>query len=245
MKKALFFFTSLALLYSCSNKNKQPKPYQTDNLKVEPISSHNIFAHISYLQTDDFGKVGCNGMVYFNEDEAIVFDTPTDNKASKELIEWIEKEQKKKIVAVVVTHFHEDCWGGLDQFHGSNIKSYGGQKTISLLKQKGLELLPKNDFKDRIEIKVGSASALVKHFGAGHTIDNVVGYASEEKALFGGCLIKSVNASKGNLEDADVSEWSTTVEKIKQEFPDLEIVIPGHGKSGGIELLDYTIQLFE
>ena len=105
--------------------------------------------------------------------------------------------------------------------------------------------LPQHDFKNNIEIEVGSASVLIKHFGAGHTEDNVVGYVPMEKALFGGCLLKSVKASKGNLEDANVSEWASTVRKIKQEFPELNIVIPGHGKSGGMELLDYTIQLFE
>lgn len=244
MKKARFFFSFWVLLISCSCKNKRPEPYQSDALKIKPLNN-NVFAHISYLQTNDFGKVECNGMVYFNQDEAVVFDTPSDDVTSKELIEWIEKEQKKKIVAVVVTHFHIDCWGGLNQFHNSNIMSYASQKTIAIMNEKGLELLPQHEFNNMIEIKVGDAFTQVKHFGAGHTIDNMIGYVPEEKALFGGCLVKSVNASKGNLEDADVSEWSTTVEKIKQEFPDLEIVIPGHGKSGGIELLDYTIQLFE
>jgi len=72
-----------------------------------------------------------------------------------------------------------------------------------------------------------------------------VGYVPSEKALFGGCLLKHVNASKGNLADANTSEWSSSVAKIKKEYPDLEIVIPGHGKNGGIELLDYTIKLFQ
>ncbi|MGX1928833.1 subclass B1 metallo-beta-lactamase [Flagellimonas sp. 2504JD4-2] len=243
MKKTLLFLTLVVLLCSCSNKNKQPS-YESETLKIEALNK-SIFRHVSYLQTNDFGKVGCNGMVYFNQDEAIVFDTPTDDDASKELIEWIEKEQKKEIVAVVVTHFHKDCWGGLGQFHGLGIASYGSQKTIGLLKQKALELLPQQGFEDSIEIKVGEASVFTKHFGAGHTIDNVVGYVPEEEALFGGCLVKSVKAGKGNLEDADVLAWPETVEKVKQEFPDLKIVIPGHGKSGGTELLDYTIELFE
>ncbi len=53
-----------------------------------------------------------------------------------------------------------------------------------------------------------------------------------------------MNAGKGNLEDANVEEWSATVEKIKKDLPNLKMVVPEHGEYGGAELLDYTIQLF-
>jgi len=47
------------------------------------------------------------------------------------------------------------------------------------------------------------------------------------------------------LGDANAKEWSATVAKIKVEKPEVKIVIPGHGKTGGKELLDYTINLFK
>ncbi|MEM7381519.1 MAG: subclass B1 metallo-beta-lactamase, partial [Bacteroidota bacterium] len=53
-----------------------------------------------------------------------------------------------------------------------------------------------------------------------------------------------LNARKGNLADANIAQWSQTMELIKAKFPEIEIVIPGHGKAGGMELLDYTYQLF-
>ena len=81
--------------------------------------------------------------------------------------------------------------------------------------------------------------------GEGHTKDNIIGYFPSENVMFGGCLIKEIRAGKGNLEDANVNDWSATVEKIKQEYPKTKIVIPGHGKYGGTELLDYTIKLFQ
>lgn len=84
-----------------------------------------------------------------------------------------------------------------------------------------------------------------KFFGEGHTKDNVVGYFPEAEAIFGGCLIKESGAGKGNLEDANVAAWSATVKKLKRSYPRAKTVIPGHGKSGGRELLDYTIKLFE
>lgn len=57
-------------------------------------------------------------------------------------------------------------------------------------------------------------------------------------------MIKSLNAGKGNLSDANLKERANTVERVKDEFKTAKIVIPGHGAHGGVELLDYTIQLF-
>jgi metallo-beta-lactamase class B len=46
------------------------------------------------------------------------------------------------------------------------------------------------------------------------------------------------------LGDANVIDWSRTVESVKKEFPNVKIVVPGHGEYGNIKLLDYTINLF-
>ena len=67
----------------------------------------------------------------------------------------------------------------------------------------------------------------------------------EEELIFGGCLIKAMDASKVNLNDADTLAWSSTVRKIKAELPKTKCIVPGHGNTGGKELLDYTFELFD
>jgi metallo-beta-lactamase class B len=47
------------------------------------------------------------------------------------------------------------------------------------------------------------------------------------------------------LGDATLAEWSNTVERIKKQYPNLKIVVPGHGQHGDKKLLDYTIKLFK
>jgi metallo-beta-lactamase class B len=47
------------------------------------------------------------------------------------------------------------------------------------------------------------------------------------------------------LGDANISEWSGTVQSVKRKYGNAKIVLPGHGKPGGMELLDYTIELFK
>lgn len=219
--------------------------YRSENLVIKKLSNR-TYQHISFLDTDDFGKVGCNGMLVVNENEAVLFDTPTDNKSSLELILFVTKELKCEITAVIPTHFHDDCIGGIQKFEEQNIPTYATKQTVELLEKKG-HIFSKsvNEFETSLTLNIGSKKVYAEYLGQGHTIDNIIGYFPEDKAIFGGCLVKNVGANRGYLGDANTNEWSETVRKIKLKYSETEIVIPGHGKPGSVELLDYTIELFE
>jgi len=216
--------------------------YQSEQLKIEQLADH-TYRHISYMSTDDFGKVACNGMVVVDNGEALIFDTPVNDSATQELVRWIEIEKESEIKAVVPTHFHYDCLATLDIFHHEDIPSFANNKTIELAGSFGLPI-PKYGFDGKKELPVGQHAVVVEYFGAGHTVDNVIAYFAPDHSLFGGCLVKSLGAGDGNLEDADVAQWPLTMDKILLSFPDAGIVIPGHGTSGGRNLLQYTKQLF-
>ncbi|SFT98499.1 metallo-beta-lactamase class B [Algoriphagus locisalis] len=243
--KRFFTHTFFLLLLSVTLAYSQHNDliYNSETLQIQQISP-NTFVHVSYLNTDDFGKVACNGMIVINEGEALVFDTPANDEASLELINWIEKDHKAKVKGVVATHFHWDCLGGLNEFHAKGIPSYASSKTIDLAKAAGYPL-PEIGFKKKMSLKAGDLKVTNQFFGEGHTKDNFVAYVPSDKVIFGGCMIKALGAGNGNLEDANVAEWSTTVRKVKSAFPKAELVIPGHGEIGGTELLDYTAEMFE
>lgn len=243
----LLLLTGLCFcLMNCSSSENSPfEPrivYESDHLTITQISE-NSYMHTSFLQTESFGKVPCNGMIVSDSKEVAVFDTPTEDTGSEELIHWVKSTLGSQIIAVVPTHFHEDCLGGLKSFHRQGIPSYSFSKTLEFAKEKGFEI-PQNGFQDSVLLKVGLQPVVAKFMGEGHTKDNIVGYFSKDNILFGGCLIKELEASKGNLEDANVLDWSNTVRRIKQAYPKLALVIPGHGKTGDGRLLEYTINLF-
>ncbi|MDX2029697.1 MAG: subclass B1 metallo-beta-lactamase [Blastocatellia bacterium] len=217
--------------------------YKTSTLIVTQIAG-NSFKHTSFKQTNDFGYVPCNGLIVRNGNEAIVFDTPTNDKSSGELIKWIKEELHCRINAVIPTHFHDDCLGGLTAFDEDGIPSYANFRTIELARENGLGV-PGNSFRDSLVLKVGDEEVVAKFFGEGHTKDNIVGYFPSEGVMFGGCLIKELNAGKGYLGDANVADWSATVERVKKEYPEVEIIVPGHGEHGDQKILDYTINLFK
>ncbi|TDP57978.1 subclass B1 metallo-beta-lactamase [Flavobacterium dankookense] len=243
----LLLLTIIPLLnLGCGSKKSEAfqskEVYKSNDLIITQVSK-NAFVHTSFLQTQDFGNVPCNGLIVSNNKETIIFDTPTSNTTSEELIKWISETQQAKINAIIPTHFHNDCLAGLTAFHNKNIPSYSYFKTIEFAKNNN-ETLPQNSFNDSLVLNVGNEQIIAKFFGEGHTKDNIVGYFPSENVLFGGCLIKELKATKGYLGDANTAEWSKTVEKIKKEYPNLKIVVPGHGDYGSTKLLDYTIKLF-
>lgn len=217
--------------------------YSSDSLIIEQLSP-NTYLHTTFMVVKEYGKVSCNGMIIVRNGESVIVDIPADTKSSQLLIEWIYNNIAKKINAVVITHFHKDSSGGLQAFTEEKIHSYATNQTINLLKKKNVTHLPHEGFDEYKEIEVGDDIVIVKYFGEGHTADNIIGYYSRDQILFGGCLVKELEGSKGNLEDANTNVWPSTIQKILSEYPEVTIVIPGHGNVGGKELLEYTMKLF-
>jgi metallo-beta-lactamase class B len=250
MKLSIKTLLIIAISVTISNCNSQQREafsakevYRSNDLIITQIAE-NSFIHTSFKLTNDFGNVPCNGLVVRNNKETIVFDTPTNDKSSEELITWIRETLHGQINAIIPTHFHDDCLGGLKAFDQHDIPSYAYFKTIELAKANNLPV-PKNSFSDPFVLKLGDENIIAKFLGEGHSKDNVVGYFSGDNILFGGCLIKELDAGKGFIGDANLTDWSGTVEKVKKEYPNVKIVVPGHGEYGNQKLLDYTINLFK
>ncbi|UTW60995.1 subclass B1 metallo-beta-lactamase [bacterium SCSIO 12741] len=244
---------SLLLFASCSNSEPEasapvlpeplPNSFQSDYLIIEPLSE-NCWLHTSYIDLENIGPFPCNGLIYIHEEEALVFDTPLDDSAAVQLIRWVETARKAQIKHVVATHHHEDCLGSLDVFHQAGIPSYGHVKCLALA-EKDSATPPQLGIGKQHFLVIGGDSVEIRFPGEGHSIDNLVGWVPSQKVLFGGCLVKSDEASKGYLGDANLDTWSNTIKWVKKEFPEAEIVVPGHGEPGGPKLLDYTASLFQ
>lgn len=241
--KYLIILLSLSLLKLCINTiASEELIYESESLKVYQVTS-TVFRHVSYLETQSFGKVACNGMIYMKNQEAAVFDTPPDDLTSAELIQFINDSMSSEIIGLIINHFHVDCLGGIKEFSDKNIPSHILSHGAQLAKKEGNDT-DFETFESEMSISVGGTMIHNRFFGEGHTTDNIISYVLEEKIMFGGCMVKSIGSGKGNLADANVDEWPKTIKKIKKTYPDVEIIIPGHGNIGSIELLDFTIKVF-
>ncbi len=218
--------------------------HQSELLSITAIGPQ-VYVHVSYLKTESFGKVACNGLVYLDRGEALIVDAPANNAASRELLHWITRTAKAQPKAVIINHFHEDCLGGLPALHEAGVASYAFAKTCQLAAADStVRSLPQNCFDESLVLRVGAEQTITVFPGEGHTRDNTVTYLRKEKVLFGGCLVKALQASKGYLADANVQTWSASIAAVKSQFPDAQVVVPGHGAIGDQSLLDYTMQLF-
>lgn len=237
----LLLCVPVSLALACCKSTKPDLTYNSETLKLFPVTE-NSYIHTSYLRLKSGASIDCNGLVYVNNGSAIVLDTPPDRKTTVELLNWLTVSNPLRITGLVVNHFHDDCLGGIEEFHLRGILSYANQSTLEHVNDPGKK--PQKGFEEALTLMVGNSEVINRYFGAAHSGDNIVSYIPEENLLFGGCMIKSLEAPKGNLNDANLGEWANTVREIKATYPDLKIVVPGHGASGDKSLLNYTIQLF-
>ena len=222
----------------------------TDRIKIDDDIEliqidDSIFIHTSWYQTQNFGKVPANGLIVVKNGQAILVDTPWDNEMTKRLTEFIEDSLNVQFVKFIAGHYHEDCMGGLEYLQKRGVESIANSMTVAQCKADKLPI-PSTSFTDSLIFDFNGLQMECRYFGAGHTFDNITVWIPEKRILFGGCLIKSADSENlGNIGEAVLDVWDSTVKKILKEYGPIEIVIPGHGNSGDSKLLTHTIELVE
>lgn len=205
--------------------------------------SENLILHKLSERCYEHTQKNNNGLVYINEGKAVIVSTPDSDIETQNLIDWVRNEQQARIVAYVIDRWHPDAMQGLDIVKKNGIKSYAYDLTRQIAKEKGLPI-PEIGFNPQKDIKVGDEKIVCHFLGEAHTPDGIVVWIPSEQILFGGNEVRNYNGWVGNIGDAYLDKWSETAKKIKKEYGFAKIVVPGHGKYGGSELIDYTIDLF-
>lgn len=203
------------------------------------------YFYVSYDDMGSFGVVPCNGLILVNNGEAALLDTPANDERTAMLVKWIEEGLKARLTTFIPNHWHGDCLGGLAYLQTKGVKSYANQMTIDIARKEKLPV-PDYGFTDSLTVKLGDMDLCCYYPGGGHSTDNIVVWIPSEKILFGGCMVKELKATGlGNLSDAAVAEWPSTIDKVMRKYPDARIVIPGHGAYGDRELLLHTRELLQ
>ncbi|MBN2737786.1 MAG: subclass B1 metallo-beta-lactamase [Spirochaetales bacterium] len=215
----------------------------TDDLFLEEMAgSDNIYIHRSKIQMPPWGDVWANGLVVIDQ-KTLIIDTPWNNEQTSLLYQWIKNKTGKSPDYLVITHFHQDCQGGMPFCLEQKTRCYSLELTRDIALEKKLPVAG-HYFKDSHEFDLGEITAHALFMGGGHTRDNIVVWIAEKKILFGGCLVKEAKAmGLGNIEDADTESWPKTIATMLDYFPEGTLVIPGHGQQGGKELLEHTLML--
>lgn len=240
--KSIILFILILLQSPATGQNATHKIKISNDIDLIRLSS-NAYIHVSRASMGSFGMVSSNGLIFINKGKAFLFDTPANNAQTKQLVTWVEDSLHVRFAGFVPNHWHEDCMGGLGYLKMRRIPSYANRMTIALAKQHHLTV-PEKGFKDSLILHLGNKRVECYYPGKGHSTDNIVVWIPSEKILFAGCMVKEMKANtKGNLSDADVKAWPSTIKKVMAKFPSARIVIPGHGEAGGFELLQHTLEV--
>lgn len=200
-----------------------------------------FFLHVTTDYIEGFGMVSSNGLLVIRNGNALMIDTPMDEIKTAAILDYLCDSMHTNVTVFIPGHWHNDCIGGLAELHRRNVFSIANEMTRAECIKRNLEV-PKASFSKYLTWSFCGIPLECRYAGAGHSLDNIVVYFPEQKILFGGCLIKSAGSTTiGNIADADVQAWPKTLRKVQKKYPDAEIIIPGHGSVGSLELIEHTI----
>jgi len=246
MKPKILLFLIVTFLTSF-NLSAQ-RETQLDNDKIDRVDNNIVITGLTdkaYLIQSSYagnGHLDCNHLLIVDSKDIVLVNTPASDSLTAIMLNCLEKKFKRKVTKVIVSHFHDDSSGGLHEISKRGINSFGLNKTRDLL-------MPENKyvdfiFNDYLTIPLQTTQLELFYPGAGHSIDNIVIWLPDEKILFGGCLMKSLEATdKGNIKDADLQAWPISVQRVKDKFKNVKIVIPGHFAIGDSTVINHTIEL--
>lgn len=242
MKKPFIVLTivlsQLFLVTIGFSQNKQI--FISDDIQLVELSD-SVYLHVSWMEQESYGRFSSNGIIAIKNGKALLVDSPMEKTTTEELYNYLLDTMHVKIEMQIPGHFHGDCLGGLAFLQTQGAKSLSG----NLTREKCIELklpIPDTSFVDSTLFEFYSENVACYYLGGGHSYDNIVVYFPKHRILFGGCMVKSKESkSIGFIGDADMEAWPKTMQKLKDKFPEAEIIVPGHGNWGGLELIDHTL----
>ncbi len=187
--------------------------------------------------------VPANGLYLVTPAGAVMIDSPWDTTQFAPLLDSIRVRHGKEVVLCLATHSHADRTAGFDFLRARGVKTFTSEQTYQLSRAGGYKLAEFRFQKDTT-FAVGGRSFTAFYPGEGHTRDNIVVWFPEARVLYGGCLVKSTEATDlGNVAEANVAAWPATMRNLSRKFPRPRYVIPGHQSWASTGSLQHTVEL--
>lgn len=216
----------------------------SDDLQVRTLRP-GVWVHTSWKTLPNGVRFPSNGLILTNGMEAALVDTAWGVEATARLLDWVDETLQCPVTMAVVTHSHDDRALGVPVLVTNGIPVFAESRTVALAGTVG-----ETNLTNLGRLEVGEALEVgpmqVFFPGAGHSPDNVVVWIPAQNVLFGGCLVKAATATTlGNTNDADVPNWPQAIALVQEQYEAAEIVVPGHGAVGGLDLLEHTRALLD
>lgn len=257
LKSIFTFFLSFFLLsipLSISAKEKQ----SDDPLSAYPtqqIAKHTWVVLGSTDEPNEINKGFMNNPAFVVTDKSVVvFDPGSSVQIGKSLIARIKKVTEKPITHVFNSHIHGDHWLATDAIHQAypNVAVYAHPMMLEAAKEGEGEIwiklmseltagatdgtkvvLPSNTLEDQQEVRIDNITIKSHLSDFSHTKTDAMFQIIEDKIL-----ITGDNSFNKRMPRMDDGSYVGNIESMQRGLAlDIEQVIPGHGPTGGKEVL--------
>jgi len=232
------------IFFGCAHGHNKP----ADTIQFKPIQ---VAPHTYFVK--GFAEMGSSSNQNFISNSGfvvtpggvVVVDALGSPILAQKLIAEIKKITPKKVVAVIVSHYHADHIYGLQEFQKIGAKIYAqgeGRNYLSSETAKQRLIASQIDFAPWInantklisadvwidqksKLSIGGVDFLISRVGPAHAPEDLMVYVPSEKVLFAGDLV-----FRGRIPfvgNADSKGWLIGLDEIEKLNPN--IVIPGHG----------------
>ena len=191
----------------------------------------------------------------------VVVDAGGSVQAGRMVLETIREVTDNPVVAVFATHIHGDHWLGNQAIREAfpdvvlyahpklmDEASAGAADTwLSLMMQmsdgatSGTEaVIPDTPVVHGDKVRIGDHTFAIHHQGQAHTKSDIAIQVLPGNTLFAGDL--ALNARFSRMDDGQFIGLQQTLDQLQALDP--AVVVPGHGLTGGIEILRVNQALF-
>lgn len=244
--RLLLIFMALIMSASIHADNKHPG---VDDVALGDVALKQIhpdvWVHVSSWEFENGMRYPSNGLIVRQDRALFLIDPAWGEKATESLLKAIDEQIGLPVRLALSTHFHDDRVAGDEVLKAHGIKVYASALTRELAAETG-NIVPEAVLTevDTVGDAISLGPVEVFYPGPGHTRDNLVVYVPEADILFGGCAIHEAGRDNaGNTKDADLRAWPESLQRVQTRYPEVRLVIPGHGEPGGPQLLNHSIAL--
>lgn len=240
-----FILVLSSVLFGCNQSTKTIYPATDVTMELKQVSEHVYYVQgQAGIATDNEGFISNAGFVVTDEG-VVVFDALGTPSLADLLLTKIRSVTDKKIIKVIVSHYHADHIYGLQVY-----KELGAQ----IIAPKGvMDYLSSSEAEERIEerrfslepwvnestqlvvpdiiidkpmtFKNGSITFKIDFLGSAHSDGDLTLYVEPDRVLFSGDII--FEGRVPYLGDSNTKIWLDTL--IKMEVGKIKALIPGHG----------------
>jgi glyoxylase-like metal-dependent hydrolase (beta-lactamase superfamily II) len=206
---------------------------------LDKIEETNFYKYDDNLTIFEGG--GGNSGILNSDSVVIVVDTKMS--AGADVFAAMVKEiAGNKPILIVNTHYHIDHTRGNHLYPGQTIIAGGGYTPETWTDEAKKEDMPTQWLRDRKDIKMnGDTVTIITLNIKAHTVGDVFVYSHKRKMLFGGDVI--LNGQVPSVANGDPEGYLVAFDRLQKEF-DIQKIVPGHGPTGGIVILETFRQYF-